>query len=391
MRTSTYCILLICAFSAVLGLGIISPFMPEFIEKHGANGFWIGMIFAGFGISRAIIMPIAGKVSDRTGKKIFVSSGLLIFTVISLFYPLARNVFEMTVIRLVHGLAAGMIMPIVMAYVGEIAEEGKEGLRMGTLNTMFYMGLATGPFIGGYVGDAYGFDAVFHLMAVLGAITFFIVLFFLPDNKGPASLEQEPWGFKVLFRYTFVKAILISAVLVTLMTAVFISFLPSLATKIDLDPDHIGIIISIGIFLAGLLQIPFGRFSDRLDRTGKFIQIGAGSCIGMMALFAMPFCPNFDALLIAGSLVGLGAAISVPAISNISVSIGKKSGMGTWMGIINTARSIGLAITPLLAGIFMDHWGIDSVFYLFGLLSLFGLAGFAYFLYKRLIRSVKTS
>ncbi|MGB2600786.1 MAG: MFS transporter [Candidatus Omnitrophota bacterium] len=391
MKTSTFCILLICAFSAVLGLGIISPFMPEFIKEHGANGFWIGMIFAGFGISRAIIMPIVGKVSDKTGKKIFVLSGLFIFTIISFFYPWARNVYEMTLVRFVHGLAAGMIMPIVMAYVGEIAEKGKEGLRMGTLNTMFYMGLATGPFLGGYIGEAYGFDAVFHLMAALGALTFFIVLFFLPDNKSIAAQDEAPWGFKILLRYTFVKAILISAVMVTLMTAVFISFLPSLATKINVDPDHIGIIISIGIFLAGLLQIPFGRFSDRLDRTGKFIQIGIGTCIGMMALFAMPFCPNFDALLIAGSLVGLGAAISVPAISNISVSIGKKTGMGAWMGIINTARSIGLAITPLLAGIFMDHWGIDSVFYLFGLLSLFGLAGLTYFLYKRLVCGIKTS
>ncbi|MBD3425910.1 MAG: MFS transporter [Candidatus Omnitrophica bacterium] len=383
MKKSTYCILLICAFSAVIGLGIISPFMPAFIEKHGANGFWIGMIFAGFGISRAIIMPLVGRVSDKTGKKVFVSSGLLIFTIISLFYPLARNVYEMTAIRLIHGLAAGLIMPIVMAYVGEIAEKGREGLRMGTLNMVFYIGLATGPFLGGIIGENYGFDAVFHLMGIIGAFTFFIVLFFLPDSKGVLVSDPAEWGFRALMRYNFVKAVLLSALLITLTTAVFISFLPSLATLVDVDPDHIGIIISIGIFLAGVLQVPFGRFSDRLDRAGKFIQIGSGTTIGMTALFAMPFCPGFDALLVAGSLVGLGAAIAVPAISSLSVTIGHKAGMGAWMGIINTARSVGLAITPLLAGIFMDHWGVDTVFYLFGLLALFGLLGLGYFVFKR--------
>ncbi|MFH1552833.1 MAG: MFS transporter [Candidatus Omnitrophota bacterium] len=385
MQTRTFCILLITAFSTMLGLGIISPFLPEFAQEHGANGFWIGMMFAGFGISRGIVMPIVGRMSDRTGRKLFVAAGLFLFTIISLLYPKADSVYAIIAVRMAHGFAAGLIMPVVMAYVGEFAKEGNVGLATGPLNMMFYFGLAMGPFLGGYIGQNYGFDAVFHVMSILGGLTFLIVVFFLPEYKPSSAKPAESlMSFSALIKYNFVKAVLIAAVVVTLMMAVFMSFLPSLATHIKMDPDHVGIIISTGIFLAGLLQIPFGRFADRLDHLGKLFQVGIGTCIGMFALFIMPFCPDFSALLGAGSLLGIGAAISSSALLNISVNIGQTAGMGVWMGTLNAAMSIGFVLTPILSGIIMDHLGINSVFYLFGLLMLFGALGSAHFIRRRL-------
>ena len=385
MRKDTFSILLMAAFSAMLGLGVISPFLPAFVKAHGANGFWLGMIFAGFGISRGIIMPIVGRVSDKTGRKVFVLSGLLLYTIISLFYPRADSVYALTIVRIIHGLAAGMIIPIVMAYVGDISEEGKEGLRTGALNMSFYLGLAAGPLLGGIFHENFGFAAVFHLMAVLGAVTFLIVLFFLPEDKRLASeIPEGITPFNILIKYNFIKAVLIITVIITLMMAVFLSFLPSLAAKINVDANHIGIIISVGIFLAGILQIPFGKFADRLDRVGKLIQISTGTAVGMLALVAMPFCPDFTALLAAGCLMGMGAAISMPALTSISVGIGHKAGMGSWMGIFYAAMSIGLVVTPLISGIVMDHLGIEAVFYVLALLVLFGGLGYFYYIRRRL-------
>jgi DHA1 family multidrug resistance protein-like MFS transporter len=384
MKTRTFFIILMTAFSATLGLGVISPFLPELAGRHGANGFWIGMIFAGFGISRGIIVPFIGKMSDRTGKKIFVASGLLLFAVISLLYPRAHNIYELTLVRLLHGLSAGMIIPVVMAYVGETAEKGREGKTISALIMMFYFGLAAGPLLGGYLGQAHGFDSVFYVMSALGVAAFLTVVFFLPDIRKPApEAAAQAVSFKVLMHNRHIKAVLLIAVFVTLMLAVFMSFLPSVAMKDRVDVSHIGIIISAGIFLAGLLQIPFGRIADKLDNIGKFLQIGAGSVIGMSALFAVPFCPDFHALLVAGLFVGLGTAVSISALSNLSIGIGKKVGMGSWMGIYNAAFSAGFALTPIAAGIIMDHMGIDSVFYVFGLLAFFAMLLCVYFLHRR--------
>jgi len=89
--------LLFSAFSAMLGLGIISPLLPSFAEKFGASGLWIGVIFAAFAVSRAVFMPIVGNISDKIGRKIFVVSGLLLLSVVSLLYLLADNEYQLTV------------------------------------------------------------------------------------------------------------------------------------------------------------------------------------------------------------------------------------------------------------------------------------------------------
>jgi len=121
-------------FAAILGLGILSPLLPSLAEALGATGFWVGMIFSGYAISRAIIMPIMGGLSDKYGRRIFIVSGLLILAVISLLYLPAHTEYTLTAVRLLHGLAAGMIIPVAMAYAGEVAQEGKEGKTMGIFN-----------------------------------------------------------------------------------------------------------------------------------------------------------------------------------------------------------------------------------------------------------------
>ena len=121
-------------FAAILGLSIISPILPTIAEDLRVTGVWMGLIFSGFAISRAIVMPIMGGLSDKYGRKIFIASGLLLLAVFSLLYLSAHNVYTFTGVRLLNGLAAGMITPVAMAYAGEVAQEGKEGRAMGTFN-----------------------------------------------------------------------------------------------------------------------------------------------------------------------------------------------------------------------------------------------------------------
>lgn len=385
MQKKIFWTLLTTAFASMLGLGIISPFLPEFASKHGVNGFWLGVIFAGYGISRGFIMPIVGRISDRRGRKILVSAGLLLFSAISLFYPAAKSVWSLTLVRMIHGLAAGMIMPIVMAYIGDFTKKGAEGVTTGAMNTMFYLGMAAGPFLGGFLDHFYGFNSIFYTMCGLGLLTFLMVLFFLPESRPMTSQVKivEHTTFRKLLHSSFIRAILIISVVITFMMISFIALLPSLAAIDHIDAVHIGIIISVGIFLGGIFQIPFGKLADKFDDVGKLIMIGIGTSLGMFSLIVMPFCPNFDALLIAGAFMGLGAGVSAPALSSLAVIIGRKTAMGTWMGIFNCVKSIAFVVTPLVAGIIMDYMGLKAAFYCITMIAFFGGLGYIYYVFKR--------
>jgi DHA1 family multidrug resistance protein-like MFS transporter len=124
----------------MLGLRIISSILPTIAKDLGATGVWMGMIFSGYAISRAIIMPIMGGLSDKYGRRIFIASGLLLLAVISLLYLPAHNVYTLTAVRLLNGLAAGMIIPIAMAYAGEVAQEGKEGIKRDAVKIVLIIG-----------------------------------------------------------------------------------------------------------------------------------------------------------------------------------------------------------------------------------------------------------
>ena len=175
MRRRIFNVLFISAFAAMLGLGIIAPLMPIYAKNLGATGIWLGIIFSGFSLTRAIFMPIIGRLSDKKGRKRFITSGLLSYSLISLLYPLAAKVYYLTGVRLIHGLASAMVVPVAMAYIGDIAEKGKEGSYMGTFNMALLLGTGAGPFLGGFINDSFGIAPVFYAMAGFTAIAFLAV------------------------------------------------------------------------------------------------------------------------------------------------------------------------------------------------------------------------
>ena len=68
MERQTFIIILLSVFIALLGIGIIVPVMPVFARELGASGFALGMIIAAFSVSRGILQPIIGNLSDKLGR-----------------------------------------------------------------------------------------------------------------------------------------------------------------------------------------------------------------------------------------------------------------------------------------------------------------------------------
>ncbi len=153
--------LFISAFASMLGMGIIVPLMPIYAKTLGASGIWLGLIFSGFSLSRLIFMPLMGKMSDKKGRKIFICTGLFLYSLLTLGYVFANSVFSLIWIRILHGFASAMTVPIIMAYVGDITPKGREGRFMGYFNVSFFMGMGLGPFIGGILNDSFGMASAF--------------------------------------------------------------------------------------------------------------------------------------------------------------------------------------------------------------------------------------
>ena len=83
MIRKVFPILAVSMFVSMLGAGLITPFLPFYSESLGATGIWIGIIFGSFSISRVMIMPFIGRLSDRRGRKLFLCIGLAGYAIVS--------------------------------------------------------------------------------------------------------------------------------------------------------------------------------------------------------------------------------------------------------------------------------------------------------------------
>ncbi|MBA7684356.1 Bacillibactin exporter [subsurface metagenome] len=377
MIKKAFPVLALSMFSSMLGIGIVVPLLPLYAENLGATGIWIGIIFASFSVSRTIITPIAGRLSDRSGRKLFLTTGLFCYSIISLGYIWAASVSQLTFIRLLQGAASGMIIPIAQAYVGDISPEGEEGKWMGYFNAAFFTGLGFGPLMGGVLTDHFGMNVAFSTMGGLNLLAFLIVMLFLHEVRQRKMGTSPHPSFKEMSTSGMVKGIFSYRLAFSLGMGTVAAFLPIFASiYIGLSPTLIGILVAVNILLMSLLGVYGGNIADRFNRR---VLVTVGGLINLTFLALIPLAHSFRQLLGLCAFGGLGGAVSMPAASALTVEEGRKFGMGSTMAIFSMAFSIGMAIGPLLGGVIADLANINSVFYFGAGMGLIGTSLFIWF------------
>lgn len=388
MEKRIFTVLFIAVFATMLGTGIIEPFMGIYAESLGANGFLIGLIFGSFTLSRAIFTPFIGRLSDYKGRKNLLLIGLAGYTILSFFYAAATTTTTLTIIRFFHGLASAMVLPISMAYIGDIAPKNQEGKYLGTFTIAFFMGLAFGPIIGGTLHDLWGMNSAFYTMGAISFLSLIFLIFMLPEIN--AHKKIKPSSFKVILKDKTMQAMLIFRTLNAYGVAALMGFLPLLAEKINVTIFQIGFVVTANLLVSSSLQRYFGILADKSDKVAMTI---AGSIMMLIALGLMPFSTGFYTLLLFNLLMGFGSAISIPAGSAITAQLGKKLGMGSVMGLFNTAFGIGGGIGPIIAGLMMVTTSLAFVFVSSALIVLAGTIIFYYLMknnveYKKLNKTI---
>ena len=361
------------------GLGIIWPLVPVYAVQLGAGGLQIGIIIASFNLARTLSNPLAGRLSDRWGRKPFIATGLLLYALVSVFYVMATRVEALILVRFLHGFTSVLVGPVAMALAADIAPPHRLGRYMGTLNMAVMLGLGAGPVLGGIIRDLFGMAAAFYTMGGLALVTFFGVTVFLPGSDRSAKpVNPKPAAsFKNLLSHRVVQGIFLLRFFVAAGQGSVYTFLPLLALELQLSSSQVGIILGSNIFLIALLQRVCGDLADRLNPTHMII---VGTFISGLAVAGMPFVEGFGLILGLNILMGIGNGIAMPAGFVITGQLGKEMGMGSIMGITDAGWSLGMIVSPILSGIIMDTLGLPSIFLTGGFLIITGTVLISFFL-----------
>ncbi|MBM9536468.1 MFS transporter [Desulfobulbus alkaliphilus] len=350
-------------FIALLGVGIVIPVLPLLAVNLGATGFTLGLITAAFSVSRGLVQPGVGSLSDRWGRKGFLVVGFFIYGLVGLLIPYATSVFHLILIRLFQGIGSAMIIPVAMAYASALSPVGQEGRYMSVINIAIFCGIGFGPVLGGIFADLWGLASVFYMMATLCFIACVLVVVNMPAScPGDGHMAV---GLQVSMRRMMARrrtmGILLARFSTVLMMVPTMAFLPvMMAPWPDSSGLQVGLVIAGRTMMNAVLQIPFGRLADKHD---KVVLLLLGCICMSIAIFSIPMASTFMAIMGLYLFLGFGEAILWPVLGAYAAEEGRTHfGHGTMMGVFNLAMSAGVFTGAILAGVSMDSWGMPQAF-----------------------------
>ena len=350
--------------TAMLGLGIIAPILPLYAKTFAASGVEIGLVFTAFSISRALLGPFVGRLSDHVGRKSLMLAGLGIYAAISILYVLADSLWELGLFRFLQGIGSVMVLPLAQAYVGDMTPTGKEGRYMNAFYASQFLGIGVGPLLGGTIGAAWSYESAFLVMGGLSVLSILLVSITVPVDRATKDRKlkrpREIVPLRAILSNDAVKAMSIYVGTRGFWRQSFNTFFPLFAVAtLAVDESKIGLVLSCNMFAEGLLQIPFGFLSDRYPRVR---QIVVGSIFAPFMMLAVPFVPSIWGVAALAFVMGAFSALGRASLVAIRTEIGRTHGMATLGGLTGSSFAVGQMFGPLASGLIVDAFGFVAVF-----------------------------
>lgn len=183
-------IIILTIFIDVLGIGIIIPILPFYVESFGVSAFFVTMLFAVFSFFSFFSAPFLGSLSDKIGRRPVLLVSIFSTAVGWFVFAGASNVIFLFIGRIIDGLAAGNF-PIAQSYLVDIAKDDKERTaNLGLTGAIFGIGLIIGPMLGGILSSI-STSLPFWLAGGLATLNLIGAYFFLPETHKEMNKEKK--------------------------------------------------------------------------------------------------------------------------------------------------------------------------------------------------------
>ncbi|MCJ8010995.1 MFS transporter [Paenibacillus sp. KQZ6P-2] len=352
-------ILLSNVFIVFLGVGLIIPVMPSFMDMMHLSGKTMGSLVAVFALSQLLMSPFAGRWVDRYGRKKIIIIGLLLFGLSELVFGIGTNVWVLYLARILGGMSAAFVMPSATAYVADITSLEERPKAMGYISAAISTGFIIGPGIGGFIAE-YGIRMPFFFAAAIAFVACLISIFILKEPLTKEELAEIAANAKQTSFIGDLKKSLHPLYFIAFIIVFVLAFgLSAYETVFSLFSDHkfgftpkdIATIITISSIFGVVVQIfMFGKMVDKLGEK-KLIQVCL--IVGAILAVASTLVSGFLAVLLVTSFIFLAFDLLRPALTTfLSKSAGKEQGFVA--GMNSTYTSLGNIAGPAIGGILFD-------------------------------------
>ncbi len=166
---------------AVLDQTILATALPTIAHDLGRLTD-VSWVIAAYVVTAAASTPLWGKLGDRLGRKRLLETSLVLFLAASAVCGAAQDMTWLIVSRAAQGVAAGGLMTLAMAAVGDLVSPRERGRYQGYIAVAFALATVVGPLIGGVLVEHASWRWVFYVNLPLGAAALTGLYFKLPGH-----------------------------------------------------------------------------------------------------------------------------------------------------------------------------------------------------------------
>lgn len=346
-------------------LFVVSPLLPFISEEYKISSAMTGWMVTVFAVTYALSAPFWGWLSDKKGRRIFITWGLFIFTFANILTAYAPSFSWLITSRILAGFSVASITPLIYAIIGDIAPPNRRGTWLSIVVSGHLMALGAGAPLGTLLEHLLGWRSVFVVLAIIGAILAvvnFKTWASIPKNYSTTNLLQGSllrilgsvsvttvWAISMYALYVYLGAVLYSANNFT-------------SSEIALAITFYGAGAVLGSLTSGQLTDKFGE--RKISIVSLIFLALILFCLGKS--FSLGDWVYF--FLFTWALIGYAGFTSYQA--RLAVEYPKERGIV--MAWNNTALYMGITLGSMVGGYIITNWSYSLLPYVCSIIAITG-------------------
>ncbi len=196
--------------------GFITPFdgsavniaLPVIGAEFHMDAIALTWVSTAYLLASAIFLVPFGKIADIYGRKKVFLIGIVIFAAASFIMTLVASSGMLIMVRVLQGIGNSMIFGTAVAILTSVFPPGERGKVLGIYITAVYIGLSTGPFLGGLLTEHFGWRSIFYINVPIGILAIILVHWKLKGEWADSRGEPLDIGGSVIYAVSIVAVML---------------------------------------------------------------------------------------------------------------------------------------------------------------------------------------
>jgi MFS family permease len=343
--------LLLANVMSTLGTALVSPLLSTLTEPFGVSGTQIGLIITAFSAPAILCIPLAGLLADRIGRKPLLVGGLIVYGISGSAVALTTDFQIVLVLRFVQGCGYSLVLPTIVASVGDlyegVTEATAQGLRFATsgVSQMLF------PLIAGLL-VIFAWQYPFVLYAIAIPVSVLVYLWFdEPDQSD--DIDSESSGGQTRLREHLtrppVAALLVARGLPEFLFIGFLTFNSMIVVHVlSYSSREAGLVVAACSLMYAIAATQTGRLTAIFqDRFPLMILGTAGMGAGLLVV---AFSPSLF-ILVAGVMVfAVAYGVLITLYRSTITAIGPTEVRGSLVSIGESIGRIFATLVPIIVG-----------------------------------------